>query len=209
MSKFISLEEKIYNTDNDFFAQLNELNFYVVESTDTKIIAEHATTKAILEIFVEDDIIGCNIKNALGKKYFASILILGFCNKDTIKSLDELIMFLKEKSFTDFINVDSNTQNDTIILTDTQKDIKSICESISDLLIYKNKKYGNSALEPKNIFYKGNAETSILIRLDDKIGRITNSGNLYINDICDIIGYLILYLVLKGVKVEDIQKLKD
>lgn len=209
MSEFISLEGKIYNTDNDFYAQLNELDFYVVESTDTKIIAEHATTKAILEIFIENGVIGFNIKNALGKKYFVNTFILGYCNEDTIPRLDEILIFLNKKSFTDFINVDSNTQNDTITLTDTQKDIKTICESISDLLIYKNKKYGNSALEPKNIFYKGNAETSILIRLDDKIGRITNSGNLYINDICDIIGYLILYLVLKGVKVEDIQKLKD
>lgn len=94
--------------------------------------------------------------------------------------------------------------------TTTQKQIKDICDSLSDLLVYKNQKYGNSALEPKNIFYKGNAETSIMIRLDDKLGRIiNNTDGIRVNDVCDIIGYLVLYLVFKNVSKADIEKLKD
>lgn len=116
-----------------------------------------------------------------------------------------------------FINVMKTKISKTIdidkkyyIFNDTQKQIKDICDNLADLLIYKNQKYGNSALEPKNIFYKGNAESSILIRLDDKIGRIINNKDgIRINDVCDIIGYLVLYLVLKDVKNEEIQKLKD
>ena len=94
--------------------------------------------------------------------------------------------------------------------TDTQKKIKEICDEIAKLLIDKNKKYGNSAIEPKNIFYKGNAENSILIRLDDKIGRIiNNNGEIRTNDIVDIIGYLVLLLISKNVMIETIAELRE
>lgn len=81
---------------------------------------------------------------------------------------------------------------------------------MTDLLIYKNQKYGDSALHPNNIFYKGDATNSILIRLDDKIGRIkTNTGDIRINDVCDIIGYLTLLLVSLDAKDSDFEALKD
>ena len=122
-----------------------------------------------------------------------------------------------DTGFKSFINVIKTKISKTIdtdkkyyVFNDTQKQIKDICDSLSDLLVYKNQKYGNSALEPKNIFYKGNAETSILIRLDDKLGRIINNTNgIRVNDVCDIIGYLVLYLVFKNVSKVDIEKLKD
>lgn len=112
----------------------------------------------------------------------------------------------QDKNF-DNVRIHKGTED----ITDTQNKIKNVCDNISELLIYKNQKYGNSALQPNNIFYKGNAETSILIRLDDKIGRIKNNpdNELRYNDVIDIIGYLVLYLVLKGIRPEDIQKLRD
>ncbi len=88
--------------------------------------------------------------------------------------------------------------------------IGEITNAMQDLLLYKNEKYGNSALEPLNLFHKGSAENSIAIRLDDKLSRIKNSNEgLRTNDICDIIGYLVLLLVSKGVTGEEIAKLKD
>jgi len=48
--------------------------------------------------------------------------------------------------------------------TDTQQKITEITEAMRDLLLYKNQKYGDSALNPKRIFYKGDATSSILIR---------------------------------------------
>ena len=68
--------------------------------------------------------------------------------------------------------------------------IIEITDSMKDLLLYKNEKYGDSALSPNNIFYKGDSTNSILIRLDDKIGRIKNNPELKprVNDVCDIIG---------------------
>lgn len=95
--------------------------------------------------------------------------------------------------------------------TETQENIIALTGAIRDLLLDKNQKYGDSALQPKRVFYKGDAVNSILIRLDDKLGRImANTENTpRINDVADIIGYCTLLLIGMGVKPEDIQKLMD
>ena len=100
---------------------------------------------------------------------------------------------------------------DDIMITDSQKKISEIMDAMKSLLLYKNQKYGDSALKPKNIFYKGDATNSILIRLDDKIGRITanTESKPRVNDVSDIIGYCALLLVSMGVTREDIDKFKD
>lgn len=89
--------------------------------------------------------------------------------------------------------------------------IIEISDSMKDLLLYKNEKYGDSALSPNNIFYKGDSTNSILIRLDDKIGRIKNNPDSKprVNDVCDIIGYCVLLLASMNVTSEDIEKFKD
>lgn len=97
------------------------------------------------------------------------------------------------------------------MLSDTQRDIIEITESIKDLLLYKNQKYGDSAINPKGIFYKGDSTNSILIRLDDKLARIMANTDAVprVNDIADIIGYSVLLLISMGVSKEDIEKFKD
>jgi len=75
--------------------------------------------------------------------------------------------------------------------------IDQITGSLNSLLKYKNENYGDSALNPVNIFSKDNATTSITIRLDDKIRRIMNSSELRKNDIADVAGYLILLCASK------------
>ena len=96
-------------------------------------------------------------------------------------------------------------------IAETQKKIIEITDAMRELLLYKNKKYGNSALEPKRIFYKGDATNSILIRLDDKLGRITaNTGETpRVNDVADLIGYCTLLLISVGAEKKDIEKLMD
>lgn len=93
----------------------------------------------------------------------------------------------------------------------SKEKIIEITDSMQDLLLYKNEKYGDSALSPNNIFYKGDSTNSILIRLDDKIGRIKNNSDSVprINDVCDVIGYCVLLLASMNVKSEDIAKFKD
>lgn len=95
--------------------------------------------------------------------------------------------------------------------TPTQRKIREITEAMKDLLLYKNQKYGDSAINPEKIFYKGDSTSSILIRLNDKIGRVKANPDdkPRVNDVCDIIGYCTLLLISMGVTAEDIAKFKD
>lgn len=69
--------------------------------------------------------------------------------------------------------------------------IDKITTGLNDLLQEKNKRYGDSALEPlEGIKYT--AEDGIKIRLADKVKRIINSEDLRKNDISDVMGYLVL-----------------
>ena len=72
--------------------------------------------------------------------------------------------------------------------------VSEVLEKIKDLLISKNKKYGNSALEPLGVFSQLSAKQGRLIRIDDKLKRIKN-GSLNQDDedvVNDLIGYLVL-----------------
>lgn len=82
--------------------------------------------------------------------------------------------------------------------TKTQDKISEVLDSMKRLLTAKNKKYGNSALEPLGVFSKQDASNSICIRIDDKLSRIRNSQELRKNDVSDLIGYLTLLCVDKG-----------
>jgi hypothetical protein len=80
-------------------------------------------------------------------------------------------------------------------ILDTQSHISLICDDIKDLLISKNKKYGDSALSPSRIFSKADAVEQILVRIDDKLNRIQKGAGLLANDedvVSDLIGYLVL-----------------
>ena len=101
--------------------------------------------------------------------------------------------------------------NSEITEVPTQRKIREITDAMKDLLLYKNNKYGDSAISPKKIFYKGDSTNSILIRLDDKLGRVMSNteDKPRVNDVCDIIGYCTLLLISMGVTAEDIAKFKD
>ena len=73
-------------------------------------------------------------------------------------------------------------------------EIKQVLDSIEKMLIEKNRKYGNSALEPLGVFSQLSAKEGLLVRIDDKLKRIKN-GSLEKDDedvINDLIGYLVL-----------------
>tara|TARA_S200002703_G_scaffold9121_2_gene9044 strand:+ start:1144 stop:1410 length:267 start_codon:yes stop_codon:yes gene_type:complete len=77
--------------------------------------------------------------------------------------------------------------------------IRQITNHLTELLIAKNKAYGNTAQDPVNIFSKLGAEEAIKARLDDKLMRIKNKG---INDktedtLYDLVGYLILLILVR------------
>ncbi|MCK5604628.1 hypothetical protein KAR91_22255 [Candidatus Pacearchaeota archaeon] len=74
-----------------------------------------------------------------------------------------------------------------------KESITEVCDEIKQLLIEKNRKYGNSALDPVRIFSKANTIEQLNVRLDDKLSRIKSAQGDEDEDVeTDIIGYLIL-----------------
>ena len=91
-------------------------------------------------------------------------------------------------------------------MTKTQEEISAVCNDIKELLLYKNKQYGDSALNPSRIFSKASAVEQLLVRIDDKLNRIKKGAGLVGEDedvIQDLIGYLVLLKIgLKHQKAE-------
>lgn len=75
----------------------------------------------------------------------------------------------------------------------TQELIREECNEILDILLEKNRKYGDSAINPVRVFSSASDIEQINVRLDDKLSRIINSQDDDTEDTeLDIIGYLIL-----------------
>ena len=88
-----------------------------------------------------------------------------------------------------------DNNDSSLPMTETQIQIAAICDDIKELLLYKNKQYGDSALNPSRIFSKASAIEQLLVRIDDKLNRIKKGAGLVATDedvIQDLIGYLVL-----------------
>ncbi len=84
-----------------------------------------------------------------------------------------------------------------------ENQIRTECGKVADILVEKNKAYGNSACCPLKVFSKLNAEERIKVRLDDKLSRIANGHEYKDEDTeLDIIGYLILKRVRDNIAKE-------
>ena len=86
-----------------------------------------------------------------------------------------------------------------------EKMIIDECEKVKNMLLEKNRQYGNSALEPIRVFSKANATEQLKVRIDDKLSRIfSNQSDDTEDAVFDLCGYLILLQVRKQLdKVED------
>ena len=72
-------------------------------------------------------------------------------------------------------------------------DVSTILTNLESLLIAKNIKYGNSALEPVRVFSKASATEQLLVRLDDKLSRLRTQSITEDEDVLeDLLGYLVL-----------------
>lgn len=85
-------------------------------------------------------------------------------------------------------------------LTITQELIVEECDAVKDLLIQKNRDYGDSALQPNGVFSDADPVEGIRLRIDDKLKRIKNMRDRSMHDttedtVQDLIGYLILLRV--------------
>jgi hypothetical protein len=71
-----------------------------------------------------------------------------------------------------------------------------VCDELKQLLLDKNRKYGDSALNPVRIFSKASTLEQLKVRMDDKLSRLRNAADDEDEDpTTDLIGYLILYKV--------------
>jgi hypothetical protein len=81
-------------------------------------------------------------------------------------------------------------------MTETQEKTTQVFNSLRDMVIEKNKRYGDAALSPKKIFSKLEPGEGIKVRIDDKLRRILNhQGEIRKNDSADLMGYLALLAV--------------
>lgn len=81
---------------------------------------------------------------------------------------------------------------------DTRQAIINECEQLAELLLTKNEKYGNSALDPVRVFSKASTQEQLYVRMDDKLSRIGAGAALEDEDpIKDLAGYLILLLIYR------------
>jgi len=83
-------------------------------------------------------------------------------------------------------------------MEETQKEIARVCDKVKNLLLEKNMKYGDSALNPIRIMSQASSIEQILVRIDDKLNRLKQGSNLLFEDedvIMDLIGYYVLLKV--------------
>lgn len=78
----------------------------------------------------------------------------------------------------------------------TEQQIRQVCNDLAEMLIQKNRAYGDSALCPKRIFSRCDAIEQINVRIDDKLSRMANMKNgqdVMGEDVdWDLMGYLVL-----------------
>ena len=95
-------------------------------------------------------------------------------------------------------------------MSESETKISGVCDDIKELLIHKNRKYGNSALKPCRVFSKSSPVEQLLVRIDDKLNRIMQGAGLLADDedvVNDLIGYLVLLKI--GMNDEKNQEILD
>lgn len=83
----------------------------------------------------------------------------------------------------------------TGVSADFADDVLDVCREIAQMLIEKNKAYGNSALDPLRVFSHADTTEQIKVRIDDKLSRLARGSNLDEDVVKDLIGYLVLLRV--------------
>lgn len=77
--------------------------------------------------------------------------------------------------------------------------LDTVLASVRQMLIDKNKAYGNSALEPVRIFSNASPVEQICVRIDDKLSRLMRGHEFQGDDTGrDLLGYLVLLEVAKS-----------
>ncbi len=79
-----------------------------------------------------------------------------------------------------------------------EREIRTVCGDLADMLVDKNRKYGDAALNPVRIASKSSPIEQILVRIDDKLSRWKNRQSDEDEDIeNDLLGYLVLLKIAR------------
>lgn len=76
--------------------------------------------------------------------------------------------------------------------------IKATCRRVEAMLLAKNERYHDSALNPLRIFSTGSPSEQLRVRIDDKISRMRYTGKEDEDVILDLVGYLVLLLIAEA-----------
>jgi len=83
----------------------------------------------------------------------------------------------------------------------TADDISAVCDGIKNMLLEKNRAYGDSALNPMRVFSRADAIEQIKVRIDDKLSRLSRGSALpdesLEDTVNDLMGYLVLLKIAK------------
>ncbi len=75
--------------------------------------------------------------------------------------------------------------------------IQEECDALCDMLLEKNRAYGNSALDPVRVFSKADPIEQLKVRIDDKLSRLARGSAAGEDVELDLMGYLVLLRVAR------------
>ena len=75
---------------------------------------------------------------------------------------------------------------------DFAHDVRAELAAIGEMLIAKNKAYGNSALQPLRVFSSAAPTEQLRVRIDDKLSRLMRGSAAGEDVVLDLIGYLVI-----------------
>ncbi len=79
----------------------------------------------------------------------------------------------------------------------TSEEIAAECKAVCEMLLEKNRSYGDSALSPIRVFSKASPIEQLLVRIDDKLSRLARGSSAGEDVERDLIGYLILLRIAR------------
>lgn len=81
--------------------------------------------------------------------------------------------------------------------------LQATLDGLRDLILRKNRAYGNSALEPVRIFSKADTAEQLRVRIDDKLSRLARGQRAGEDVLVDLLGYFVLLFMAEGLEISD------
>ncbi len=78
-----------------------------------------------------------------------------------------------------------------------ETDVNDVLAEVGDMLVEKNRAYGNSALDPVRVFSRASVVEQLLVRIDDKLSRLSRGSAAGEDVERDLMGYLVLLRVAR------------